>query len=98
MVRKPPTLGSWAQPSPSGRAVRGRASWGGRGGAIGRLIRLPRYRPAQRGPAGQVLRGEVERRLGYQLRRSSVRRESAPNFDESTALAPKTPRTVKRLI
>ena len=35
----------------------------------------------------------------YQLRRSSsFLRESAPNFDESRALAPKTPRTVKRLI
>jgi hypothetical protein len=35
----------------------------------------------------------------YQLRRSSsFLRESAPNFDESSALAPKTPRTVKRLI
>jgi hypothetical protein len=43
--------------------------------------------------------GWVGAERGYQLRRSSSsRRESAPYFDESTAVAPKTPKTARRLI
>jgi hypothetical protein len=46
------------------------------------------------GDTGTMRRRRVSRRsFGYQLRRSSARRESAPKRDESAAPAPKTPRT-----
>src|SRR3954447_26856407 len=43
-ARKPSNFGSYAQPSPSGRLVRERASWGDSGGEIGSGIVANRTR------------------------------------------------------